>query len=154
MIASTRRWFKRNRTNLAVGAGVLGAGYIAGQYVLSKVAEARQRMAEDRIAKENLRRRFQQNQEDCTITVLALLPTATDNILDALPVEQITQDLQQKKAERLGRSAGTLDSAPPILSSGPSSVTDDDGKSLASLQTDSYLHASQMTTSSAGGAES
>lgn len=52
MIASTRRWFKRNRTNLAVGVGVLGAGYVAGQYVLSKVAEARQRMAEDRIAKE------------------------------------------------------------------------------------------------------
>lgn len=101
-----------------------------------------------------MRRRFQQNQEDCTITVLALLPTATENILEALPVEKITQDLQQKKAERLGRSAGTLDSAAPVPSSGPSSVTDDDGKSFASLQTDSYLHASQMTASSAGGGES
>lgn len=98
----------------------------------------------------SLRRRFQQNQEDCTITVLALLPTATENILEALPVEQITQDLQQKRAERLGRNASTPDSVAPVPSSGPSSVTDDDGKSLASLQAESYVHASQMTASSTG----
>ncbi|KAL8927993.1 MAG: hypothetical protein Q9208_002068 [Pyrenodesmia sp. 3 TL-2023] len=153
MITSTRNWFRRNRTNFAVGAGVLGLGYVAGQYVLSKVAETRQRMAEDRIAKENLRRRFQQNQEDCTITVLALLPTATESILEALPVEQITHDLQRKRAERLGRNAGTSDSVAPILSSAPSSITDDDGKSLASLQADSYVHASQMTASSAESGE-
>ena len=52
MIAATRRWFRRNRTNLAIGAGVIGVGYIAGQYVLGKISEARQRMSEDRIAKE------------------------------------------------------------------------------------------------------
>jgi peroxin-3 len=49
---STRRWLRRNRTNFAVGAGVLGAGYLAGQYVLGKLSEARQRMGEERIAKE------------------------------------------------------------------------------------------------------
>lgn len=52
MIQSTRRWFRRNRTNFAIGAGVLGAGYLAGQYVLGKLGEARQRMSDDRIAKE------------------------------------------------------------------------------------------------------
>lgn len=52
MIAATRRWFRRNRTNLLVGAGVIGAGYVAGQYVLGKIQEARQRMGEERIAKE------------------------------------------------------------------------------------------------------
>lgn len=52
MIAATRRWFRRNRTNLFIGAGVIGAGYVAGQYVLGKISEARQRMSEDRIAKE------------------------------------------------------------------------------------------------------
>jgi hypothetical protein len=52
MIAATRRWFRRNRTSLAIGAGVIGAGYVAGQYVLGKISEARQRMSEDRIAKE------------------------------------------------------------------------------------------------------
>jgi peroxin-3 len=52
MIVTTRRWFRRNRTNLAIGASIISAGYIAGQYVLGKISEARQRMSEDRIAKE------------------------------------------------------------------------------------------------------
>lgn len=97
----------------------------------------------------SLRRRFQQNQEDCTITVLALLPTATENIVEALPVESITHELQQKKSERL-RSVDTLDTVPSELSSGPPSVTDDDGRSLASFQSSSYVHASQMETSNSG----
>lgn len=58
MIAATRRWFRRNRTNIAIGAGVIGAGYVAGQYVLGKISEARQRMSEDRIAKEKYDMRF------------------------------------------------------------------------------------------------
>ncbi|KAF2463905.1 Peroxin-3 [Lindgomyces ingoldianus] len=152
MITSTRRWLRRNRTNFAIGAGVLGAGYLAGQYVLGKVSEARQRMSDERIAKENLRRRFEQNQEDCTFTVLAILPTATENILDAIPVEQILDELQKHKAERLARSVGPSE----IASSAPPSVTDDDGKSLTSFQSESYVHASQMegqAESSEGGAE-
>ena len=52
MIAATRRWVRRNRGGIAIGAGVIGAGYLAGQYVVGKIQEARQRMGEDRIAKE------------------------------------------------------------------------------------------------------
>ena len=97
----------------------------------------------------SLRRRFQQNQEDCTFTVLALLPTATENIVEALPVESITQDLQQKKAERLGKNeGGTSD---PSITSGPRSTTDDDGRSLTSFQSESYVHASQTGTSTSDG---
>lgn len=52
MIGATRRWFRRNRKGLAIGAGMIGAGYLAGQYVLSKISEARERMSSDRIARE------------------------------------------------------------------------------------------------------
>lgn len=52
MIDATRRWFRRNRTGLAVGAGILGAGYVATQYVVTKINEARQRMSSEHIAKE------------------------------------------------------------------------------------------------------
>ncbi|KAI8940663.1 hypothetical protein NX059_001933 [Plenodomus lindquistii] len=148
MIQGTRRWLRRNRANFAIGAGVLGAGYLAGQYVLGKLGEARQRMSEERIAKENLRRRFEQNQEDCTFTVLAILPTATENILDAIPVEQVLEELQRQKAERLSRSVGPSEiasSAPPSVAETPSiaDTADDDGRS-SSLQTDSFIHASQV----------
>ncbi|MCJ1247217.1 peroxin [Trapelia coarctata] len=154
MITATRRWLRRNRTNFAIGFGVLGVGYIAGQYVLGKISEARERMTADRIARENLRRRFHQNQEDCTFTVLALLPTAAENILEALPVENITHELQQHKAERLGRSSANSELAPSERSSGTPSVVDEDGRSMSSFQTESFLHTSQMAASSTGNGES
>ncbi|KAL8829046.1 MAG: hypothetical protein Q9191_002233 [Dirinaria sp. TL-2023a] len=152
MISATRRWLRRNRTSFAIGAGALALAYVAGQYVVSKISDARERLTADRIAKENLRRRFQQNQEDCTFTVLALLPTATDDILEALSVEDITRDLQQKKAERLGRSEGRT-SDPSSAASGPPSVTDDDGRSLSSFQSGSYVRASQIGTTSSATSE-
>ena len=52
MISATRRWLKRNRTNFAIGFGVLGVGYVAGQYAINKISEARERMSSDRVAKE------------------------------------------------------------------------------------------------------
>lgn len=93
----------------------------------------------------SLRRRFEQNQADCTFTVLALLPTATENIIEALPVEDLTKELQKKRAERLARLSGSeaLGSEP---SSTAPSVTDEDGRSLSSFQADSYIHASQVAT--------
>lgn len=52
MFAATRQWFRRHRTPIAVGVGIVGAGYVATQYVLSKLNDARERMSSDRIAKE------------------------------------------------------------------------------------------------------
>ena len=88
-----------------------------------------------------MKRRFEQNQIDCTFTVLALLPTATENIIAALPVEQLTHELQEKKAERLARAA---EGAQSELSSAPSSIRDGDTASLTSFQTGSFIHASQL----------
>ena len=52
MFSATRRWFRRNRTPIAIGVGVVGAGYVVTQYVLSKINDARERMSSDRIAKD------------------------------------------------------------------------------------------------------
>ena len=52
MIAASRRWFRRNRTAVAITAGAIGATYLVGQYVLGKISESRERMIQDRIAKE------------------------------------------------------------------------------------------------------
>ena len=71
-----------------------------------------------------------------------MLPTVTENILEALPVEQLTHELQQKKAERLARTTG--ESVPSELSSGPPSIRDGDTASLSSLQSSSFIHASQL----------
>ena len=73
--------------------------------------------------------------------MLALLPTLTENIVDALPAEQLTQELQQKKQERLQRSAdgGAASEA--------SSLRDGDTASLSSFQTGSFMHTSQLDQS-------
>lgn len=120
---------------------MLGTAYLAGQYALSKFSEARVRMSEDRVAKENLRRRFEQNQEDCSFTVLAILPTATEKIIDAVPVEQVLEELQRQKARRLMRSVGPSE----IASSAPPSVAEG-GEEGASTQDSEggFVHASQV----------
>ncbi|KAF2968499.1 hypothetical protein GQX73_g5122 [Xylaria multiplex] len=142
MLSTTRRWFRRNRTPIAIGVGIVGAGYLATQYVLSKINDARERMSSDRIAKENLRRRFEQNQEDCTYTILALLPTATTNILETMNTENITLEIQQMKGAARSVRSGESSAAPPSIAD--TTLTEEEGKSIASLQSESGVHASQM----------
>lgn len=144
MISATRRWFRRNRTPIAIGVGVIGAGYLATQYVLSKINDARERMSSDRIAKENLRRRFEQNQEDCTFTVLALLPTATTNILETMNTEKITLEIQQMKSSSKSlRNSGESSVTPPSIAD--TTMTEEEGKSIVSMQSESGVHASQIS---------
>jgi peroxin-3 len=62
-------------------------------------------------------------------------------------VEQVLEELQRQKAERLSRSVGPSEigtSAPPSVAD----TTEDDGKS--SIQTDGYVHASQVAIEAAG----
>lgn len=73
--------------------------------------------------------------------MLALLPTATDNIMGELQTERITFELQQQKAAKLAK---TGDGQPSEFGSTPPSVTDDDGRSLASFHSESGMHISQL----------
>jgi len=71
-----------------------------------------------------------------------------------LPVEEISNELQKQRAERLSRSAGGLSEvASTDLPSGPPSVLDEDKASMSSFQTGSYVHASQMGESSITGSD-
>lgn len=91
----------------------------------------------------SLRRRFQQNQEDCTYTVLALLPTATTRILESMDVEKITLEIQKMKGGNGSKSvkSGSGDSMSLPETTG---VTDEDGRSIVSAS-ESGIHASQIT---------
>ena len=95
-----------------------------------------------------MRRRFEQNQEDCTFTVLALLPTATTNVLAALNTEQITYEIQQIKGATKGIKAGSAESTASPPSIADTTMTEEDGKSMASLQSESGAHASQVVAPS------
>lgn len=92
------------------------------------------------IACTSLRRRFEQNQTDCTYTVLALLPTASDDILQDLPVEKLTKELQKKREERLAR-LNSGEATGSDLSSVSPSLPEDDRRSASS---EGFVHASQV----------
>lgn len=59
-----------------------------------------------------------------------------------LETERITFELQQQKAAKLARGG---EGHPSEMGSSPPSVTDDDGRSMVSLQSESGIHASQMS---------
>lgn len=65
-----------------------------------------------------------------------------------LQTERITFELQQQKAAKLARNG---EGHPSELGSTPPSVTDDDGRSMVSMQSESGIHASQMRIPSAAG---
>jgi peroxin-3 len=83
--------------------------------------------------------------------VLAILPTAVENIFEALPVEQVLEELQQQRAERLARSVGPSEVSTADLPSAPPSVTD--GGDERSLASESFIHTSQFAESNAEGGE-
>ena len=66
-------------------------------------------------------------------------------MLEALPVEQISLELQKQRLEKLGRSATASEALSSENQSGTSSVIDDDGKSSKSMQSSSFVHASQAS---------
>lgn len=76
-------------------------------------------------------------------TVLALLPTATTNILEAMNTENITLEIQQMKGAARSVRSGESSAAPPSVAD--TTMTEEESKSIASLQSESGVHASQMT---------
>lgn len=147
----TKSFLYRNRTPLLALPAVVGGTYLLGNYILNKLSETRQRLSEDRLAKENLRRRFAQNQEDCTYTVLALLPTATENICGELEVERLTGELQARRAVRGGKGEGaSVASSDFVTSEAPSSGVNGgsqtNGEGEGTVSGSGFVHASQIQT--------
>ncbi|BFZ57308.1 peroxin [Savitreella phatthalungensis] len=117
-------FLRRHRRKLiaftAVGAGL----YYAYQYAASKLREVTDRASDERTAKENLKRRFRQNQQDATLNVMGFLPELADRILDALKVEAITAQLKsvgRSNASGISGLAGEDDTA--SMRSGFSEIT-------------------------------
>lgn len=82
------------------------------------------------------------------------MPTATSNILEAMPTEKITLEIQQMKSAARGTKSGdsTSAGAPSIADT---TITEEESKSQGSLQSESGVHASQtsLPASSATGGD-
>lgn len=64
----------------------------------------------------SVKRRFEQNLQDCTFAVGSLLPTLGENLFNELNVELITAQLQQTRQARVGGSGAGDDQGEPVAS--------------------------------------
>ncbi|WFC99714.1 peroxin [Malassezia yamatoensis] len=123
-----RQWLRRGLNVVAVTAGVLGGLYMLAQTALSKFNEMQEQLLRDRIARENLRRRFLQNQEDCNFTIMALLPTLSVQIFQKIDVDSTRQELKQviesskqagkRSLESVSDTSDSLSGASPAIATG------------------------------------
>ncbi len=93
--------------------------------------DARQDIADRTPLLHSLRRRFAQNQEDCTFTVLALLPTLGDQLFEKMNVEELTSMLQKSRVS--SAPAATPAAAPAPEAEAPAPAVDQQ-ESAASLK--------------------
>ncbi|CAO3687847.1 unnamed protein product [Rhizopus microsporus] len=97
LITSVKDYIKRHRKGIFITTAIAGGSYLAGKYAATKIRDMQERATAERLAKENLKRQFQQNQNDCVFTVLSLLPTLGQQILDELNIEAEWAKLQKSR---------------------------------------------------------
>ncbi|ORX88320.1 Peroxin-3 [Basidiobolus meristosporus CBS 931.73] len=105
MFQSIANFGRRHRRGFIITAGIIGGFYALGQYAKRKIVELQEKATRENIAKENLRRRFEQNQRDCLMTVLSLLPTLGEQMISEVNVEGSLAKLQQKRGVRAANEA-------------------------------------------------
>ncbi|KAH8102100.1 Peroxin-3 [Cristinia sonorae] len=94
MFHSIGEYLYERRRGITRIAGYVGGTYGVTKYVAERLGEVRDNMVQERLARDNLRRRFEQNQHDISFTIMALLPSLGQHILEGMAVEAITQELQ------------------------------------------------------------
>lgn len=107
MLSSIGRYVYDRRRGLLKSAGVVTSLYLAGKYVVQRLEEVKEAVLTERTAKEGLRRRFQQNMQDCTYTIMAYMPTLAGRILEELDVERISLELQKRSKKQVQHDTAT-----------------------------------------------
>ncbi|KAJ1807871.1 peroxin, partial [Coemansia sp. RSA 2598] len=94
MFDSAWGFVKRHQRKLMITAGVAGGLYYSGKLLLERIAEMQAASAKARAAKDNIRRRFDQNQRDCLFTIMSLLPELSEQVLHEVDVEKLITELR------------------------------------------------------------
>ncbi|THU89947.1 hypothetical protein K435DRAFT_968838 [Dendrothele bispora CBS 962.96] len=95
-------------------AAIFTAGlYLVRGYVTERLEDVKEKLESERIAKDILKRRFEQTQEDVGYTVMAMLPSLAEGVLDEMDVEGVTNELKGLGKEKVSeREKGKQQSLP------------------------------------------
>ncbi|KAG6865689.1 hypothetical protein C0991_000303 [Blastosporella zonata] len=130
MLTGAKNFFYERRKGLTKVAVIVGGAYAVRGYVQDRLEEVKERLEQDRMAKENLKRRFNQTQENISFTVLALIQTLSEQVHGEMHVEDLTLELQNRsKARHTNRQR--LERPPSSLASSIDMVQDQDTRSEA-----------------------
>lgn len=160
MLNSVTNYVYERRKRLARTAGVVGGLYVVGRYAMGRITDMGDRVREERLAQENIRKRFRQNVQDTSFTIMTYLPLLSKHILDEMDVEALTAELQSlSRAAKTQRnipvvpdvgSAGSLESSVELVRS-PDARSESSSASFLSVSP--RPEASQLADSTASWVE-
>lgn len=118
MLESVKGYIYERRDGLTTAVTFVGGFYLAKHYIQDRLGEVKVKLEQERAAQDrydihiytyskaynpipsSLRRRFQQTQEDVSYTISALIPTLSEQVLDQMNIEALTQELQNRSKAR------------------------------------------------------
>ncbi|KIY47473.1 hypothetical protein FISHEDRAFT_66047 [Fistulina hepatica ATCC 64428] len=139
MLSRFKNYVYDRRRGLMMVAGMGGILYFAKEYAVEHVREMHWNLQQEQVAQDNLKRRYRKTHDDISDSVMVLVGTLAQQILDGMDVETLTQELQSRTRARPRntsssasssnnglREADASDSGPESLSpmsiSGPQSM--------------------------------
>lgn len=101
IFSSLAGFFNRNKRRIFITSAVTFSIYLlVNEFVIKKFRNYQNALRQEFMFKQQIRQRFILTQQDCYYTILALLPVLAQPIVDALPVDLITQALRLKKGQQ------------------------------------------------------
>ncbi|KAJ3043653.1 peroxin [Rhizophlyctis rosea] len=100
---------RRNRNRLLWLGGTISGGCALFKFAEWKWTEFQQKRELEQGAKANVKRRFEQNLNDCAFAVGSLLPTLGENLFAHLDVERVTAKLKETKTAKTSDGGAPLD---------------------------------------------
>ncbi|KAJ8590699.1 hypothetical protein M405DRAFT_815631 [Rhizopogon salebrosus TDB-379] len=122
MLDAARKYVYDRRRGLFETSAVLCGAYAVSRYVNERLEEVKEKVVRERTAREALRRRFQSTHDDACFTIMALIPTLAEQILEDMDVESLTNELQS--LSRPSRSQSHVRHPGSQSESGASSASD------------------------------
>uniref|UniRef100_UPI00398E6D64 peroxisomal biogenesis factor 3 n=1 Tax=Pristiophorus japonicus TaxID=55135 RepID=UPI00398E6D64 len=101
MLRSLWSFLKRHKRKFIFTGALVGGVYLLGKYAQKKIRDLQEREAAEYIAQARRQYHFESNQRTCNMTVLSMLPTLREAIMQQLNSESLTGLLKNRPANKL-----------------------------------------------------
>lgn len=101
MFSSVWNFVKRHRRKFVFAGVVVGGAYVALQYGRKKFKEMQDQEAADCLAFARKQHHFDSNQRTCNMTVLSMLPSLREALMQAIDTESLTAQLKSKPSNKV-----------------------------------------------------